>query len=198
MADDDASEHVLMRLAADEADIGVDLFCYCSGDELLRCLRLIEDPVELPEIIILDLRMAGLGGYGTLDELQADPDLWEIPVMVFTSSTRPVEKSLSYERGARLFQTKPSEFEQLVSLVNALPLLTLTPGPDTPDPRRSIRSDHLFGGAPALGFGADGGDSDDGGPVHPDVLVRANRRDQLPDSGTDARPGRPWFGWNAE
>jgi CheY-like chemotaxis protein len=137
MADDDRAEHLLLMMAADEAGIDASLSFHDGGQELLDHLRGIEQPDDLPNVILLDLRMPGVDGYATLDELQADPTLWKIPVVVFTSSTRPVERALSYDRGARLFQTKPHDFSKLVSLVRGLPLLTLSPNRAAPEASRS-------------------------------------------------------------
>jgi CheY-like chemotaxis protein len=139
MADDDRAEHLLLMMAADEAGIDAQLSFHDGGQQLLDQLRTAADSGLLPDVILLDLRMPGTDGYAALDELQADPDLGQIPVVVFTSSTRPVERALSYDRGARLFQTKPHDFSKLVSLVRGLPLLAMSPNRTAPEADR--RSD---------------------------------------------------------
>ncbi len=125
MADDDTAEHLLMAIAAEEAEINAEFSFFVTGDELLEALHDAAHPHQLPQIIILDLRMPGLGGYEILDRLQKDPALWPIPVVVFTSSTRPVDRTLGLEHGARLFQNKPDDFAKRVSLARALSILAI-------------------------------------------------------------------------
>ncbi|MCP3988852.1 MAG: response regulator [Actinomycetia bacterium] len=125
MADDDTAEHMLIQMAADQAELDADFSFYECGEDLLSNLRNIAHPNDLPQIIILDLRMPGLDGYATLDQLHGDPALWAIPVVVLTSSAREAERSLSLSRGASLFQEKPEDFSKLVSLARGLPLLAI-------------------------------------------------------------------------
>lgn len=113
MVDDDPSEHVLMRAAAREADIASDFTFFEDGADAL--LHLVgAKPEDLPDVIVLDLRMPGLDGHSTLDELQADPLLWQVPVVVFTSSPRASDIETSIERGAVSYVVKPSDFGTMV------------------------------------------------------------------------------------
>ena len=119
MVDDDPSEHVLMRAAALEANIASHFTFFEDGADAL--LHLIGAPVEdLPDVIVLDLRMPGLDGHSTLDELQADPVLWQVPVVVFTSSPRPSDIKTSIDRGAVSYVVKPSDFDTMVHNVTDL------------------------------------------------------------------------------
>lgn len=119
MVDDDPSEHVLMLAAAREANISSDFTFFEDGADAL--LHLIGAPVEdLPDVIVLDLRMPGLDGHSTLDELQADPILWQVPVVVFTSSPRLSDLETSIDRGAVSYVVKPSDFDTMVNNVSDL------------------------------------------------------------------------------
>lgn len=117
MVDDDPSEHVLMRAAAREIDIASEFTFFEDGADAL--LHLVgKEPEDLPDVIVLDLRMPGLDGHSTLDELQADPLLWQVPVVVFTSSPRVSDIETSIDRGAVSYVVKPSDFESMVHNVN--------------------------------------------------------------------------------
>ena len=119
MVDDDPSEHVLMRAAGQEANIASDFTFFEDGADAL--LHLVGTEAEdLPDIIVLDLRMPGLDGHSTLDELQADPLLWKVPVVVFTSSPRKSDIETSINRGAVSYVVKPSDFETMVNNVSDL------------------------------------------------------------------------------
>ncbi len=121
MADDDRNDHLLLLMAAEEAGVVADFTFLDDGSTLMFHLADISDTADLPNLIILDLRMPGLDGHRTLDELQAHPVLWQIPVVVFTSSTRWSDEVRSFDRGARWVETKPSEFEDLLTFVRSLP-----------------------------------------------------------------------------
>lgn len=121
MTDDDQNDHLLMVMAVDAAGIDVDLQFADDGSDLLIRLASIEDVADLPDLLILDLRMPGIDGHRTLAFLEEHPVLWQLPVVVFTSSTRLADEVLSYERGARWVEQKPSEFEELVAFARSLP-----------------------------------------------------------------------------
>ena len=119
MVDDDPSEHVLMLSAAEAADRQPDFTFFEDGADAL--LHLVGAPeADLPDVIVLDLRMPGLDGHRTLDELQADPELSKVPVVVFTSSPRIDDIRTSIDRGAVSYVVKPSGFAEMVSNVNDL------------------------------------------------------------------------------
>lgn len=121
MADDDENDQLLMVLAAEEAGIGANFTFVDDGLELIDYLKKLHRANSLPNLIVLDLRMPMLDGHGVLDELQAHPDLWQIPVVVFTSSTRRGDVQRSLEAGARWYETKPSVFTELVDVVRTFP-----------------------------------------------------------------------------
>ncbi len=121
MADDDENEQLLMVLAAEEAGMRADFTFVNEGLELMDVLKKLHRADRLPNLIVLDLMMPMLDGHGVLDELQAHPDLWQIPVVVFTSSTRRSDVQRSLEGGARWYETKPSVFSQLVDVVRTFP-----------------------------------------------------------------------------
>ena len=121
MADDDRNDHLLLIMAAEAAGIEADFEFVDDGSTLLLHLACVANPSDLPDLIVLDLRMPGLDGHRTLEELHAHPVLWQIPVVVFTSSTRRSDEVKSFSRGARWFETKPSDFDALVEFARALP-----------------------------------------------------------------------------
>ncbi len=114
MADDDYNDHLFMLMAAEEAGIDADFRFLDDGSQLMLALTALDEPSDYPDIIVLDLRMPKLDGHSTLKQLQQHPDLWQVPVVVYTSSTRPVDQNESFDRGARWFETKPSTFPGMV------------------------------------------------------------------------------------
>jgi DNA-binding response OmpR family regulator len=73
-----------------------------DGEEGLRRLR--EEPFHFA---LVDLDMPGIDGIEMIRQIRADPDLWDLPVMVVTSSEDIVSIDRAYEVGATSFATKP-------------------------------------------------------------------------------------------
>lgn len=144
LVDDEPAQHVMMAMAIENVGLAAALVSFASGEGLLEHLDNAHVKPFAPDIIVLDLRMPGLGGYGTLERLQAHPDHWKIPVIVFTSSDRPAERSMSLERGARLFQPKPSELGRLESLVRGFPILAVNTKSETGNQPTSLAPDRSF------------------------------------------------------
>lgn len=110
MADDNPQEHILTMLAAEGLSTPLVFDFVPNGSRLLGDLNRLSGVDELPNLIILELRSPRVDGYRTLEELQAHPLLWQIPIVVFSDSTRVEDQALCYARGAVLFETKPSSF----------------------------------------------------------------------------------------
>ena len=121
MADDDRNDQLLTALAADQAEVDAEFTFVDDGAQLLRLLTERVERDDLPDLILLDLRMPMLSGHETLRQLQAHQILWQIPVVVFSSSSRREDEQRSFEEGATWFETKPSNFADMVDFIASLP-----------------------------------------------------------------------------
>ncbi|MFG3657323.1 response regulator [Streptomyces sp. NPDC047706] len=65
---------------------------------------------ELPGLILLDLNMPGAGGHAVLAAIRSRPELRDVTVVVFTSSTSPGEVDACYAAGADSYIYKPVNF----------------------------------------------------------------------------------------
>ncbi len=76
---------------------------------------------ELPDVIVLDVSMPGLGGLGFLEWVSYQ-SAWlpDIPVVVFTSSDADDLARQCFALGAREFKEKPADFQELVDLVTRI------------------------------------------------------------------------------
>lgn len=74
----------------------------------------------LPSLILLDLKMPRIDGFEVLEWLRAQPGISNIPVLVLTSSRRPVDVSRAYKLGANSFLVKPVDFENYTRLGKVL------------------------------------------------------------------------------
>src|SRR5690606_16488941 len=95
-----------------------------DGEELIDYLKqrgkYKDVATPRPGMILLDLNMPRKDGRETLKEIKADPDLKDIPVVIFTTSKAEEDVFRSYQLGSNSFITKPVTFEKLVRVIGAL------------------------------------------------------------------------------
>lgn len=75
---------------------------------------------NIPDLIFLDLKMPGLGGFEFLEILSKDKDYKRIPVVILSAvdDGDAIEKSLAY--GATDYLTKPLELERVLNVANSI------------------------------------------------------------------------------
>ena len=111
---DDEPDHILVVKARLEA-IGHEVIGAQEGKEGLNLAK-----TKNPDLIILDITMPDLNGFQICRLMKADPNLKNIPILIFTAlgSKNLAEKCL--EAGADDLIQKPWEAEDLEKKINAL------------------------------------------------------------------------------
>jgi len=74
----------------------------------------------LPHLMIMDLKMPLLDGFGVLKWLRAQPGLCQLPVLVLSSSQEPNDVDLAHELGANGYTVKPSNPAEMRGLVECI------------------------------------------------------------------------------
>jgi len=69
----------------------------------------------LPDLILCDILMPKLDGYGVLQELQASPQLTTIPVIFLTAKSERSDQKRGLELGAINYLVKPLDMEDLIT-----------------------------------------------------------------------------------
>jgi len=77
------------------------------------------DGSDLPDLILMDLRMPQMDGIEAIRLIKADPRLMDIPVIVVTVSDEDISLEDAFEAGAVDFITKPVRKMELLSRVAA-------------------------------------------------------------------------------
>ncbi len=115
----------MTQAALADARIENDIHTVDSGEELLDYLLHRGEHHDFfqaprPGLILLDLKMPGLGGLAALEEIKRHPELSRIPVVVLTGSTCDETRAACYALGASHFIPKPVTFESLISMMRSL------------------------------------------------------------------------------
>ena len=87
---------------------GHELAWAADGEQGLALARKLK-----PHLVICDVVMPHLGGFAVLETLRADPDLADIPVLLFSAAMNDEVITLGLRRGATEVLTKPFDLEQL-------------------------------------------------------------------------------------
>lgn len=75
----------------------------------------------LPNVLILDLGLPGMGGLDFLRWLNGRREPWGMtPVVVFTSNANRSVATQAFSLGAREVKVKPTDFSELVDIVDAV------------------------------------------------------------------------------
>lgn len=95
-----------------------------DGDQALEYLQghgtSSQWPPGLPAIILLDLNMPGTDGRTVLKTLKQDPQLFKIPVIIFTTSSNNEDIEECYRLGANSYVTKPINYSALEEKVRLI------------------------------------------------------------------------------
>lgn len=122
MVEDNPGDVGLTIEALDEEGVRHHVSVVEDGLEALAFLHRDEAFAEAPrpDLILLDLNIPKMMGHEFLGEMQRDPDLREIPVVVFTSSDAPLDKAKSYELNVNLHVKKPMDLGEFTAVVKEI------------------------------------------------------------------------------
>jgi CheY-like chemotaxis protein len=125
MADDDDDDFMLTEKALKKSKLLNTLYRVVDGEELLEFLLHKGKYADVansprPGVILLDLNMPKKDGREALKEIKNNPDLKDIPVVVFTTSKAEEDIYRSYKLGVNSFITKPVTFEGLIDVMTSL------------------------------------------------------------------------------
>jgi CheY-like chemotaxis protein len=85
-----------------------------SGPE---ALRMIDE--HMPDLVVLDYKMAGMDGLAVMRTLRAKPETQHLPVLMLTAMTDEASTRAAFEAGVTDYVTKPFSIPQLTSRVRA-------------------------------------------------------------------------------
>ena len=113
VVDDNPDHRFLTKRALAPLEMDVDMAS--GGEEALR--RCTTEGVQLPDLVLLDIKMPGLDGFEVLRRLRATPATRRVRVVVFSSSENAQDVARATEAGADGFVTKPLDARAFIDVV---------------------------------------------------------------------------------
>jgi len=111
-----AEDSALLRAVACRTllEHGYDVHAVADGLEALEVIRRTR-----PDVVLCDVAMPRLDGYGVLDAMKADPATADTPVVFLTSHTRSDQAAEGLRRGAYDYLRKPFDGVELIARMHA-------------------------------------------------------------------------------
>jgi two-component system, chemotaxis family, response regulator Rcp1 len=119
--DSEADVH-LIRRALRNARIRIHLDVSGDGYDALDFLfrRGAHSDAPRPDLVLLDLNLPGRDGHAILREVKADPDLCEIPVVIYSSSGAQQDIRNCYRQKANCYVRKPQDLDEFLNVVRSI------------------------------------------------------------------------------
>ena len=140
LVEDSPADVALTRRALKKANILNEMLVARDGVEALDYLFCTgtyagRDPCNLPELVLLDLKLPKVDGLEVLKQLRAHTSTKLLPVVVLTSSKEESDLINSYELGCNSYIRKPVDFNQFAESVRQLGLYWLVLNEVPPVPK---------------------------------------------------------------
>ncbi|MBF0291566.1 MAG: response regulator [Nitrospinae bacterium] len=125
LVEDDPSHRLLIRKNLENHGVTNDINEVEDGQEALDYIYGVGEYADrkkypMPDIVILDIKMPRVDGFGVLERLKSDPKMKRIPVIMLTTSSRDEEIAKGYEYGANAYVTKPLDFADFAKKLHDL------------------------------------------------------------------------------
>jgi two-component system, chemotaxis family, response regulator Rcp1 len=137
IVDDNPADLLLAREALAETAHRSQISSVADGVEAIAFLNRRGDYANSirPDLVILDLNLPRKDGRAVLAAIKADPNLRQIPIVIFSTSRLSQDITRSYELGANCYVSKPGNLNDFFLAVKSIEefwfgLVSLTPRGD--------------------------------------------------------------------
>ena len=125
LVEDNQDDEELALLAFKKGQVLNEVFVARDGVEAIDYLfgtgpHAGRDVGNLPQLMLLDLKLPKVDGHEVLRRVRADPRTRRLPIVILTSSKEEEDKLKGYDLGANSYVRKPVDFAQFVDAVRQL------------------------------------------------------------------------------
>lgn len=130
LVEDDPDDEMLTLMALEENHLMNEIVVAHDGVEALDYLfgggkYAGRDLTDLPQVVLLDLKLPKLNGLDVLRAIRADDRTRLLPVVILTSSNEETDLLAGYNLGVNSYVLKPVDFHQFTEAVKQLGLYWL-------------------------------------------------------------------------
>jgi CheY-like chemotaxis protein len=131
VADDDEYDIEFLRRAFAQAEVSNPLQVAQDGQEAIDYLSgagpfADRSQFPLPSLLLLDMKMPRINGLEVLRWIREQDEFYCMPVIMISSTVRPVEITEAYRRGVNAFVTKPTGTPERTELARMIKGFWLT------------------------------------------------------------------------
>ncbi len=139
LVEDNPDDEELAMLALKKGKVANEVVVARDGVEALEYLfgtgaYAGRDVSELPQLVLLDLKLPKIDGLEVLRKVRSDPRTRCLPIVVLTSSKEEDDIIQGYDVGANSYVRKPVDYNQFVEAVHQLQLYWLVLNEPPPVP----------------------------------------------------------------
>ena len=125
LVEDNRDDELLTLRALRKNNIGNQVIVVRDGVEALDylfCTNIYadRDPRDLPQLILLDIKMPRMDGLEVLRRLRAEERTRLLPVVILTSSREEQDLVEAYKNRANSYMRKPVDFTQFMESIRQL------------------------------------------------------------------------------
>jgi two-component system, response regulator len=142
LVEDNPDDQILTLRALQKSKVTTEMVVVNDGAEALDYLfgtgnYTNRDRSEMPQLILLDLKLPKIEGLEVLRQLRANEQTQLLPVVILTTSAEEQDRMQSYSQGANSYIRKPVDFAEFIQAVQQLGLYWLVLNEAPPQPRRN-------------------------------------------------------------
>jgi CheY-like chemotaxis protein len=115
LADDDQDDLSIFQDVLSSLNKQITLDIVSNGNELMSLLD-----HYCPDLLFLDLEMPYKNGLECLVEIKKKPSLNNLPIVIFSSTTRPSNIQTAYDMGGHLFLVKSALYKEHYEAIKAI------------------------------------------------------------------------------
>jgi len=133
LIEDDDGHASLVQMNLQDAGLHNPIDHVMDGQAALNYVHTwIDDPQATSLLILLDLNLPIIDGFGVLQDLKSNPVTRTIPIVVLTSTDDKREIQRCYELGCNVYLRKPVDYDDFVEAIKQLGLfLSVVELPDS-------------------------------------------------------------------
>lgn len=129
IAEDDEGHAILIQQTLRDAGLGNRILHFTDGQAILDFLfRRGPGPqrdLNLPYVLLLDIRMPKVNGVEVLHQMKAHTELRKLPVIMLTTTDDPGEVKRCHELGCSVYIQKPVDYDKFSESIRRLGLFMM-------------------------------------------------------------------------